>query len=156
MTRRTGTSRGDEVEADTHRQLRRGGAVGYDPGAPDFFTQPAPIPATDPIHGALRRFDNERSRARREDRKTIADGVLAILEKLPAESCLSRDEIIARFGTRPDGTPRLTVNAACGCLNALVLAGDLEAVDAGAVSNAGNKVTGYRLTAIARQRRGAP
>jgi hypothetical protein len=78
---------------------------------------------------------------------TQMEGILAILARLPDGACISRDEIIARYG------PSLSVNAACGRLHTLVHSlNHVDVVENAATSAAGNRVSGYKLSALGRLR----
>lgn len=108
-------------------------APAFVPRELDLFATPAPITQEEP-------------REPPQTRKAQVAAILSILEHLPDGHCLSRDEIITRYGTYPDGSPRLSVNAACGRLNSLVnTLQQVEEVEFGAMSNYGNKATGYKL-----------
>lgn len=121
----------------------------------DLFDPP---PAPEPIAVAKRdvRIDppiapgSESSRRGAASAKpksnTQMEGILAVLARVPDCQCLSRDEIIARYG------PQLSTPAACGRLKTLEQLNYVDVVESGAVSNAGIRVNGYKLSALGRGR----
>lgn len=140
---------GDDVEASAHAAQRAkptGSYLGELFAAHDDLAIVPRDYCAEPPSQAIASSERGAEQARAKQSPQI-DGILAVLARLPEGACISRDEIIARFG------PSLTVNAACGRIKTMIdVLHAIEPVEDGATSNAGNRVTGYRLTAAGRAR----